>query len=262
MRTLVLHARQRWANNPTMTRYPSPAAAPALTDRNFSCDVDGRSVPVSVWLPLGQPPSPLVVVGHGGSGHKRSDFVLDVVDPLVRDHGFAVAAIDGPVHGDRRAVPAAPEAVRDEFRALWEAGGSVAPMVADWRAVLDALCLLPEIDASRIGYYGVSMGTAYGLPWLAGEPRIKAAVIGMWGTSRVNSERLVDDARRVHCPTLFSLQWDDPLFTREGQFRIFEALATADKHMAIYPGGHVNPAGARLDDIVHFLVRELKASGA
>jgi hypothetical protein len=101
------------------------------------------------------------------------------------------------------------------------------------------------------------MGTAYGLPLLAVEPRVRAAVIGMWGTSRVNSERLVDDARQVRCPTLFSLQWNDELFTREGQFRVFDALASREKHMSIYPGGHVNPAGARLDDIVHFLVRQL-----
>lgn len=228
-----------------------------IAERTFTCAVDGRNVPVAVWLPMSRQPAPLVLVGHGGSGHKRSDLVLDVVEPLTRRHGIAVAAIDGPVHGDRRSAPASPAAVRDEFRALWEAGGSVEPMVADWRGVLDALCAFREIEASAVGYYGLSMGTAYGLPLLAEEPRIRAAVIGMWGTSRVNSERLVDDARKVRCPTLFSMQWDDELFTREGQFRIFDALATPRKSLSIHPGGHDNPGGARLDDIVHFLVREL-----
>lgn len=228
-----------------------------VAERNFTCSVGGRSVPVAVWLPMSRQRSPLVLVGHGGSGHKRSDFVLDVVGPLVGEHGFAVAAIDGPVHGDRRGMPAAPNVVREEFRNLWDAGGSVEPMVADWRGVLDALCSFREIDASAVGYYGLSMGTAYGLPFLAAEPRIRAAVIGMWGTSRANSERLVEDARQVRCPAMFSLQWNDELFTREGQFRVFDALGTPDKHMSVYPGGHVNPAGARLDDVVHFLAREL-----
>ncbi|NPC54267.1 dienelactone hydrolase family protein [Caenimonas soli] len=236
---------------------PQQPETRGVAERSFTCSVEGRSVPVAVWLPMSRQRSPLVLVGHGGSGHKRSEFVLDVVAPLVREHGFAVAAIDGPVHGDRRATPAAPEAVRDEFRALWEAGGSVEPMVADWRGVLDALCSFREIDASAVAYYGLSMGTAYGLPFLAGEPRIHAAAIGMWGTSRANSQRLMDDARRVRCPTMFSLQWDDPLFTREGQFEVFDALASQNKHMSIYPGGHLNPSGARLDDIVYFLAREL-----
>ena len=230
-----------------------------IAERTFTCAVEGRTAPVTVWLPMSQKPCPLVLVGHGGSGHKRSEFVLDVVGPLVRERGFAVAAMDGPVHGDRRSTPATPNLVRDDFRALWEAGGSVEPMVADWRAVLQALCAFREIDPTRIGYYGLSMGTAYGLPLLASEPRIRAAVIGMWGTSRVNSQRLVEDARAVRCATLFSLQWNDELFTREGQFEIFDALAMERKSMSIYPGGHVNPGGARLDDIVHFLARELAA---
>lgn len=230
-----------------------------VAERTFTCAVGDRAAPVTVWLPMSQQRCPLVLVGHGGTGHKRSEFVLAVVGPLVRERGIAVAAMDGPVHGDRRQSPAPPAAVRDEFRALWEAGGSVEPMVADWRAVLDALCAFREIDSTRIGYYGLSMGTAYGLPLLAAEPRIRAAVIGMWGTSRVNSQRLADDARAVRCPTLFSLQWNDELFTREGQFELFDALACERKSMSIYRGGHVNPGGARLDDIVHFLARELAA---
>ena len=230
---------------------------PPLALRKLSCEVDGRVVPLALWLPVSARPSPLLLVGHGGSGHKASSFVTDLLDPLVRQRGIAVAAIDGPVHGDRRSTPASPEATRDEFRALWDAGGSVEPMVADWRAAIDTLCAFREIDATALAYYGLSMGTAYGLPLLAVEPRIRAAVFGMWGTSRANSARLVDDARRVRCPTLFSLQWDDPLFTREGQFELFDALATDDKRMAVHPGGHVNPTGTRLDDIVHFIARAL-----
>ena len=72
-----------------------------------------------------------------------------------------------------------------------------------------------------------------------------------------NSARLADDARRVRCKTLFCIQWDDELFTRQGQFELFDALAASGKQMNIHPGGHVSPAGDRLDDIVHFLVREL-----
>lgn len=243
-----------------MTTSSDPQASRDIAQRSFTCSVEGRSVPVAVWLPRTDRRSPLVLVGHGGSGHKRSDFVLDVVQPLVRDHGIAVAAIDGPVHGERRGTPASAAAVRDEFRALWEAGGSVEPMVADWRGVLDALCSFREVDPAALGYYGLSMGTAYGLPLLAQEPRIRAAVIGMWGTSRANSRRLVDDARQVRCPVMFSLQWDDELFTRDGQFEVFDALATRDKHLSIYPGGHLNPSGARLDDVVHFLSRELASA--
>jgi dienelactone hydrolase len=222
-------------------------------------DVADRRVPAVVWTPAqcsGR--RPLVLVGHGGSGHKTSQLVLDAMLPLVRQHGFVVAAIDGPVHGERRASFDAGEQVRREFRSLWAEGGSVEPMIADWCATLNRLCSMPEVDPAAIGWYGVSMGTAYGLPFVAAEPRIRAAVLGMWGTSRVNSRRLVDDARRVAIPVLFQQKKDDEFFTPEGQVEVYEALASAEKRLAVYEGGHVDPAGAQLSDLVAFLATRLQ----
>jgi len=83
----------------------SPETANGVTCREFTVTVEGRKVPVALWTP--EKPAgkkPLVLVGHGGSGHKKSQLVLDML-PLVTQHGYSVAAIDGPVHGARRASP-------------------------------------------------------------------------------------------------------------------------------------------------------------
>ena len=117
---------------------------------------------------------------------------------------------------------------------------------------------MPEVDAGAIGWYGISMGTAYGLPFVAAEPRIRAAVLGMWGTSRVNSQRLVEDARRVTIPVLFQQKRDDEFFTPEGQVEIYEALASPEKQLAVYEGGHVDPAGLQLFDLITFLTTRLQ----
>ncbi|MCX8510478.1 MAG: dienelactone hydrolase family protein [Chthoniobacteraceae bacterium] len=235
------------------------SALDAIQERSFMSHADGRSVPVHAWFPVCDVPRPLVLVGHGGSGHKRSKSVLDIAERLARNAKFVVAAIDGPLHGERRGDGAEPAVVRDEFRALWERGGSVEGVVNDWRAALDDLCAFEQVDASAVGYYGLSMGTAYGLPLLAAESRIRAAVIGMWGTSRVNSERLLADAQQLKSPSLFIMQWDDPLFSREGQLGLFDKLASVDKQLRIYPGGHIEPDAEKLDDIAQFLVRRLDA---
>lgn len=237
---------------------PVPGKYGALEQR-LQIERNGRRVPALAWLPKGRRGRcPLVLVGHGGSGHKRSALVLDAAMPLVRDHGFVVAAIDGPVHGERRAVFDVGERVRDAFRALWAEGGSVEPMVADWRAALDHLCRMPEVDTGAIGWYGISMGTAYGLPFVAAEPRIRAAVLGMWGTSRVNSARLLEDARQVRIPVLFQQKRNDEFFTPEGQQAIYDALASRDKRLAVYDGGHTDPTGEQLQDLVGFLVARLQ----
>ncbi len=236
----------------------SPETVDGVTCREFTLTVAGRKVPVAFWTPAeGGGRKPLVLVGHGGSGHKKSSLVQDIALPLVRKHGYAVAAIDGPVHGARRAAFAEGLPVRDEFLALWTAGGSVDPMIADWRAALDALCGLPEVDASAIGWKGISMGTAYGLPLVAAEPRIRAAVLGMWGLSYPNSGRLAEDAPKVGCAVLFQQKWDDELFTRESQIELFDRLGSTDKRLKVYMGGHKNPEGEQLQDILDFLVARL-----
>ena len=238
----------------------TPVTEDGVTRREFNLDVAGRKVPVALWTPANAKGKlPLLLAGHGGSGHKTSQLILDFALPLARAEGCAVAAIDGPVHGARRAVFADGLPVRDEFLALWRAGGSVDPTVADWRATIDALCTLPEVDANAIGWYGVSMGTAYGLPLIAAEPRIRAAVLGMWGLSYPNSERLGEDAPRVQCPLLFQQKWGDEIFTRESQIELFDKLGAQDKRLTVYMGGHKNPEGEQLEDIFDFLLKRLRA---
>jgi len=230
-----------------------------VTRREFAVEAEGRKVPGVLWLPAGAPAQlPLLLAGHGGSGHKTSQLVLDFALPLARNQGCAVAAIDGPVHGARRAQFAEGLTVRDEFLALWRAGGSVDPMIADWRAAIDALTALPQIDPGAIGWYGVSMGTAYGLPLLAAEPRIRAAVLGMWGLSYPNSGRLGLEAPQVQCPLLFQQKWDDEIFSRESQIELFDKLGARDKRLKIYMGGHKNPEGEQLQDISDFLLTRLR----
>jgi hypothetical protein len=49
------------------------------------------------------------------------------------------------------------------------------------RATLGAFQQLPEIGVEApVGYYGLNMGTAMGVPLAAVEPRITAAVFGQF----------------------------------------------------------------------------------
>ena len=192
-------------------------------------------VPGVLWTPAAASgPVPLALIGHGGAGHKRDDSRLDYAHGYVAS-GLAVAAIDGPFHGDR--APAEPgEHPYDE--------ALVDSMVADWRATLDALTALDEIDGDRVAYGGVSMGTMFGLPFVVADDRVSAAVLGLCGL-RGDDEvdgglygRLAVDAPRLGCPVLFVMQWDDELFGRDGVLALYDALGSADKRLVANPGGH------------------------
>lgn len=232
---------------------------PRWREERLRLSVQGRAVPGIAWLPPDHCAG-LVLACHGGSGHKESTAVLAIRDRLLPE-GYAVAAIDGPVHGDRRTDGSRdPGAAKTDFRAAWREGAARDSMTADWRAFLDALLAWPVLADRPVGYIGVSMGTAYGLPYLAADDRVRAAVLGLWGASYPASEHLAPAARQLRIPVWFTQQWDDEIFDRAGTAELFGALGSEDKRLVAYPGPHLELSGERLDEAAAFLVSRLRAA--
>ena len=126
--------------------------------------------------------------------------------------------------------------------------------------VIDAIKKFPEIDLNRIGWYGISMGTAYGIPLIAADSRIKVASLGMWGTCRPPTERLVAEAKKISVPVLFQVKDGDEIFTSIGQQDLYNNLSSKEKNYQNYPGGHTDPKDQQLSDIVQFLSQHLLKS--
>ena len=72
-----------------------------------------------------------------------------------------------------------------------------------------------------------------GLPLLAAEPRISAAVLGL-------ADGPVASAPLVTAPVLFYLQADDDLVEPTACRAHFDALGTPDKTLVENPGGHLD----------------------
>ena len=232
-----------------------------LLIRDFYTKAGGRRVPASIWTPKNRTHLlPVVLVGHGGSGHRKSQLVLDIVCDVVIQHQIAVVAIDGPVHGERRSVFMDGPVVRQEFRDIWASGLSIDPMVEDWKSCIDYLYQFPEIDLNRIGWYGISMGTAYGIPLIADDSRIKVASLGMWGTCRPPTERLVADAKKISIPVLFQVKENDEIFTQSGQEDLYANISSKEKMYKTYPGGHTDPKDKQLNEIIQFLSQHLQTN--
>jgi dienelactone hydrolase len=211
---------------------------------------DLGDIPGIAWLPSGPSgPRPTVLIGHGGTSHKRAPYVLALARSLVRHLGFVAVAIDAPGHGDRITDPAAAEAARQDLEQRMRTGTPLSVTgerarewnerttrgVSDWQATLDDL-QATGISGDQIGYWGVSMGTVIGLPFVSAEPRVRAAVLGLAGTL---GEKFTASARALTVPVMFIFQWHDELVPRESGLALFDAIGSADKTMHINPGKHV-----------------------
>lgn len=226
-------------------------------------------VPGVLWSPAGGTgPRPLVLLGHGGGQHKRAPGVEARARRFVTDCGFAAVAVDVPGHGDR---PKDEELDRlaTENGARVDAGEDLYPLIArfqalvaertvpEWRAVLDAVQGLDQVGEGPVGYWGVSLGCGLGVPFVAAEPRVRAAVLGLGGALAS-----APAARRITVPVELLLQWDDERVPRDEGLALFDALGSAEKTLHANPGRHAELPRHEIDSAVRFFARHLGGPAA
>jgi pimeloyl-ACP methyl ester carboxylesterase len=222
-------------------------------------------IPGVLWSPASGPGrAPLVLMGHGGGTHKKAPAMAGRARLLVTGGGFHVAVIDAPGHGDRPRTAYDEQEIAALYRAR-AAGEPEGPIVVrynaylaelavpEWQATLDALQELPEIGAEGpVGYFGINMGTAIGVPLTAVEPRITAAVFGQhW------PDALAEAARQITIPIEFALQWDDEHIPRESGLALFDAFASTEKTLHANAGRHKELPRFEADSAVRFFARHL-----
>lgn len=241
-------------------RFTSQTSSDGVTEQLFTLG----EIPGVLWTPDGAAgPRPLILMGHGGGQHKKAPGMVARAHRFAAECGFAVAAVDAPGHGDR---PKTEEHHRiiTKLRTRAQTGGDVTPLVAafhtlltdqtvpEWRAVLDALQQLDHVGPGPVGYWGLSMGCGLGVPFIAAEPRIRAAVLGLNG-----AETSAEAAAQITVPVEFLVQWDDEMVPRAASLALFDVIASAEKTLHANPGKHGDVPMFELDSSLRFFTRHL-----
>ncbi|MEX2326368.1 MAG: hypothetical protein WD558_01440, partial [Pseudomonadales bacterium] len=103
----------------------------------------------------------------------------------------------------------------------------------------------------------VSMGTAFGVPFVAAEPRIQCAVFGLAGL-RAGATVMEEAANQIRIPLQFVFQWEDAVAPREAGIALFNAFGSTEKTMHINPGGHMDIPNFERDAWYAFFTRHLE----
>ena len=226
----------------------------------------GETFPVHLFLPRNAKPPYQTVVYFPGTHALQESGPSDAVSPLgnlertaylIRS-GRAVAA---PVYfamyerkkGPLERPAATSVAMRDTFVNCYK----------DLARTVDYLETRPDIDRSRIAYYGVSLGGVMGSVYTAQEPRFRTAVFvsGALGNTPWPPETdPLNFASRSRTPVLMLNGRYDFAFTVEGcQRPLFRMLGVAekDKRYVLFDSGHDLPAAPMMKEVLEWLDRYL-----
>jgi dipeptidyl aminopeptidase/acylaminoacyl peptidase len=221
---------------------------------------NGKTIPGILQTVPGAKPAPCVLVVPGMDTIK--EYMPSPYHNHFRRRGMATLSIDGPGQGESN--------IRESWVTLdnFERAGS---------AAIDFLQTRPEIDGSRIGVYGWSMGSYWGPRIAAHDSRVKA-LAGAMGVyqqkdtifkhakpayranymymSNVHDEDAFDEmaarmtleplAGSIRCPTLLAMGEFDELCPLEDAESLFEALR-CPKELWVYEN-ETHTFGSRLPD--------------
>jgi len=197
-----------------------------------------RNVTGAVWIPDDPNPDvPLMLFGHGASGDRYQTPIPELAQRFVEDLRCPVLSLDGPVHGLRAVEPGGRQALFAELRRA----EAVADMVEEWHFGVELAFSRDDIGPRSLSYFGLSMGSVFGIPLLAERDDVIVSTIGLIGTTGATSnlrEKLMEAASKLTHPVFCIMQLEDELFPRDGYLELFDSIGSEDKRLHANPGLH------------------------
>ncbi len=217
--------------------------------------VGDSRVPGYLAIPkTGVKPFPCVILLHGYTGNKGewwqddSFYAGGLVSKAFLTSGYAVLALDARYHGERR--PPLDDLMPGPLlnRGLYSrAIDMIVGSVVDYRRAIDYLETRAEIDSTRIGVHGYSMGGMMTFLLTGTEPRIKAAVSCVtWNWDNpsekyqliapYNFARAIGDR-----PFLMMMGRSDTLLPLEAAERLYTLVEKPTTNLILFDSNHRLP---------------------
>jgi len=207
-----------------------------IPERQIEVTCEGpASIPCSIWSATDAPRG-VVLIGHGLGVDRYHSTVRRPMEILALEHQAAVVVPEIPLHGVRAELPFDTPAIVDRWHQFWISGG-----IESIRGELQQVTKYCEgiFKALPVTYFGASLGTQYGIPFLAQTESIRSAVLGLFGSHPPPRTPVMNRfAPAVRCPVYFIQKLDDEIHSAESTTHLFSSLGAADKVLDSTHGGH------------------------
>jgi pimeloyl-ACP methyl ester carboxylesterase len=221
---------------------------------------DERTPPTLLFLPpAAQEALPLILFGHGAHLSKDDPVMQMIAKGFCRGVPAAVALIDCPGHGERRAAEVTDQLFEADIARRMSDPANYVQLTADWRAAEIAARAVDARVSGSTGYAGFSMGAMLGLAIVADLPSVASAVFalgGLTGTD-VRDELIRAGVRRLGGREVLMLNMTrDEHFPIDGAVEILESIP-GPKRMGVWAGTHVDIPPEAIQLAVDFFRRTL-----
>jgi pimeloyl-ACP methyl ester carboxylesterase len=206
--------------------------------------IEGDGVPPALlFCPSGDHDAlPLVLLGHGAHLSKDDPVMQILAKGFCRGVPAAVALMDCPGHGERRAPGSSDAEFDADVQRRMTDAKNYAQVRDDWIAVERAVRGGDPRITGPTGYAGFSMGAMFGLAIVADLPSVTTAVFALGGltTNETRNALIRGGAVRLGDREVLMLNMTrDEHFAMEGALEIFEAIP-GPKRMGVWAGTHVD----------------------
>jgi predicted esterase len=204
---------------------------------------DEQTPPTLLFVPPGAHDGvPLILFGHGAHLSKDDPIMQMIAKGFGRGVGAAVAVMDAPGHGERRAAGSSDDEFNADVARRMSDPANHAQLIEDWRAVEAAARAADPRISGPTGYAGFSMGAMFGLSIVADLASVTAAVFALGG---LMNDETRDDMIRKGASRLGGREVLMLNMTRDEHFPIAGAVELLEvipgpKRMSVWTGTHAD----------------------
>lgn len=197
----------------------------------------------------------LICMGHGASGNRYQAPVSELAIRFTQELGVPVLSLDGPVHGLRQQGKGG----REAFFPHYQRAECIDEMREDWNIAIASVRHYLAQPIENFAYFGLSMGSIFGIPLIASRQDFRVAALGLIGARKdaLHGNEILDAAQQIRCPVLFLMQLEDELFDRDSCLNVFDSLSSTDKRLHANPGLHPQIPAEEIDYTYQFIARHI-----
>ena len=132
-------------------------------------------------------------------------------------------------------------------------------MREDWNIAIASVLHYLAQPIENFAYFGLSMGSIFGIPLIASRQDFRVAALGLIGARKdaLHGNEILDAAQQIRCPVLFLMQLEDELFDRDSCLNVFDSLSSTDKRLHANPGLHPQIPAEEIDYTYQFIARHI-----